>query len=236
MFTHAFVETPELPVSTQEDGTRHYVTPAGQVYESVTTFIGKHWDKAFLVAWKKRLGEAKAEAEGLRARNRGSALHKTIEQYLLNDETYRQTLSTDPQTKVLFVQVKPKLNLINNIRMLEKSIYSDELKLAGTPDCIADYDGVLATIDFKGSTREKQEKWITTYWLQAAIYSVMYNERYGEMPQQSVILIATEEHPLPSVFIEPTYKGLQRLQEFMDNPIKFQADLKKAEKEAKVKK
>lgn len=234
IFNHAFVDAPPLPVQTAEDGVRHYVTPAGNQYDSVTTFISRHWDKGFLDAWKKRIGEAKANSESARARNRGSKLHKSVEQYLLNEDLeLRKTLSAHVLTKTLFIQIKPLLNRINNIRMIEKPIWSDELKLAGTPDTIADFDNELATIDFKGSTRDKQEKWITTYWLQCAIYNTMYNERYGVMPAKSVIIMAVEDNPQPALFIEPAYKGLQRLQEFIDDPVKFQADLAKANKVAK---
>lgn len=225
-FTHSFLSPPEIIAETFEDGSRRYKTPEGNSYESVTTFISRNWDKSFLEKWKKRIGEAKAASESKRATSRGSKLHKVVETYLLNGEV-RSQLNEHVLTKQLFVQIKPELNKINNIKLIEKSLYSDELKLAGTPDCIADYDNVLSTIDFKTSTKEKLEKYITTYWLQCSIYSTMFNERFGEMPNQSVIIMAVEEHPLPSVFIEPTYTGLQRLNEFLDNPNKFQEDLKK---------
>jgi genome maintenance exonuclease 1 len=225
-FTHAFVETPELLVDTAENGVRYYVTPDGNRYESVTTFIGRHWDKAFLNRWRARIGEAKAASESTRTKNRGTKLHKVVEHYLLNqDVELRKTLSEHVLTKTLFIQLKPLLNRISNIRLLERALWSDRLKLAGTPDCIADFDGALSIIDIKGSTRSKQEKWITTYWLQTAIYNTMFAERHGEMPSQSVIIMAVEDDPNPELFIEPAYKGLQRLEEFIEDPVKFQADL-----------
>jgi len=99
------------------------------------------------------------------------------------------------------------------------------MKLAGTPDVIADYNGVFSTVDLKGSGKEKLEEWITTYWLQTAIYSRMYSELFGEMPSQSVIIMAVEDCPAPSVFIESSYKGQQRLDEFLEDPIGFQENL-----------
>jgi PD-(D/E)XK nuclease superfamily len=231
IFDHQFVDAPPLPVETADDGVRHYVTPNGDRLESATTFLSRHWDKGFLEKWKKRIGEAKAASESARARNRGSLLHKSVEHYMMNqDVELKKVLSAHVLTKTLFIQIKPLLNRINNIRLIEKALWSDELKLAGTPDCIAEFDNSLATIDFKGSTKDKQEKWITTYWLQIAIYNTMFNERYGEMPQQSVIIMAVEDNPQPCLFIEPAYKGLQRLQEFIENPVKFQDDLNRANK------
>jgi genome maintenance exonuclease 1 len=235
MFNHCFVTPPVMSVHTAEDGVRHYLTPEGARYESVTTYIGRHWDKSFLVKWKKRIGEAKAASQSRHATDRGSYVHKMTEKYLMNDELgYRKMLNEDLFNKALFLKIKPELEKLNNIRMMEKAIYSDELKLAGTPDIMADYDRIFSTVDLKTSTREKQEEWITTYWIQTAIYSRMYQERFGEMPQQSVIIMAVEETPMPAVFIEPSYKGQQRLQEFMDDPLAFQERLN-AEKEAKKK-
>lgn len=221
-FNHNFVTPPELEKVTLDNGQRHYVSSTGEVFESVTTYIGRHWDKKYLEQWKKRVGESKANAESKRTADRGTRLHKVIESYLMNDAGHRRSLSENVFTKSLFLKVRPYLDKVDNIRLIEKSIYSNEMKLAGTPDCIADYDRVLSTIDMKTSTRDKEEKWITTYWLQTAIYSLMFNELYGEMPQQSVIIMAVEDNPQPRVFIESTYKGQQRLAEFIEDPIKFQ--------------
>ena len=225
MFTHAFVQTPILNRDTAEDGVRHYVDEEGNRYESVTTFISRLWDKDFLEKWRKRMGAAKADSISNAAAERGSKLHDTLEKYLLNDEAYRTNLLHFP-TKALFLKLKPFLNKINNIRVLETSLLSRSMKLAGTPDCIAEYEGLLSTLDFKTSTRDKKEEWITTYWLQAAIYTRMYSELYGEMPAQSVIVMAVEDNPHPLIFIEPSYKGQQRLEEFLEDPEAFQKRLK----------
>jgi genome maintenance exonuclease 1 len=224
--THAFVETPTLEQVTAEDGTRYYALPDGTRFESVTTFIGRQWDKGFLEKWAKRIGETKAASESARTANRGKLMHSAVETYLLNDEVaHRKILSQHVLTKGLFLKVKPELNKLSNIRVLEKPLYSRELKLAGTPDIIADYDGVLSVVDNKTSTRDKLEKWITTYWLQTAIYGRMYQELYGELPAQSVILMAVEDNPRPLIFIESAYKGQQRLEDFLQDPAAFQERL-----------
>jgi len=232
-FTHNFVDTPKVDLVELPEG-RRYLTPNGDLYKSVTTFIGENWDKSFLDKWKKKIGENKAASESLRATDRGSYLHKTCEKYLLNDEIeYKKALNDDILNKLLFLKIKPELNKISNIRCIEKSLYSDELRLAGTPDIIADYDGVFSTIDLKGSGKEKLEEYITTYWIQVAIYSRMYAELFGVMPQQSVIIMAVEDSPAPSVFIESSFKGQLRLNEFIDDPVGFQ---KRLEATKKVKK
>lgn len=240
MFTHNFVKTPIVTVD-ESSGSRRYITPNGDSYQSVTKFISDNWNKDFLEKWRKKIGERKARSESLRATDRGARLHKTTEYYLLNDDMrYRSSLNYDPWDKGLFLKIKPCLNNISNIRCLEKSLYSDTLKLAGTPDIIGDYNNLFSTIDLKTSGKDKLEEWITTYWLQCAIYSRMYAELFGEMPAQSVIIMAVEDNPAPLVFIEPSFKGQMRLQEFIDNPVLFQerleAEKKARKKAAKVKK
>ena len=229
-FIHQFVEVPVVTVKESDEG-RKYLTPNGDLYESVTTFISRNWDKSFLFRWKKRVGETHAASEALRAADRGKILHKLSEYYLLNDiENYKININKSLTDKMFFLKIKPILDKINNIRLIEKSLYSDQLKLAGTPDIIAEFDNVLSTIDLKGSTRDKLEEYITTYWIQAAIYSRMYGELFGAMPEQSVIIMAIEDNPAPTVFIEPTIKGQIRLNEFLSDPVAFQKRLEIAKK------
>jgi genome maintenance exonuclease 1 len=63
-----------------------------------------------------------------------------------------------PNYKVLFNQLKPELDKINNILALETPLWSKTLGLAGRTDCIAEYDGKLSIIDFKASSKEKENQ------------------------------------------------------------------------------
>ena len=84
-----------------------------------------------------------------------------------------------PATKFLLLSAKKNLDRINNIHALERSLYSDYLGLAGRVDCIAEYDGELAVIDFKTSTKIKPEEWIENYFVQETAYACMYFEMTG---------------------------------------------------------
>ena len=51
----------ELPKLVRIDGEkRHYQTPTGEKYPSVTTVISAMSDKSALIAWRKRVGEEEA--------------------------------------------------------------------------------------------------------------------------------------------------------------------------------
>ena len=223
MFIHDFVAVPKMIQQTQDDGVRRYITPKGHAYESVTTFISRNWDKKGLVKWQKRLGVVAAEKERVRTATRGKSLHSGIESYLMNEKV----VFDDPVRKSVFLNIKSALSRINNIRLLEKPLYSDELKLAGTPDAISDFDDDLAVIDFKTSNKIKKRIWIVHHFLQAACYAVMYNEHFKTMPQKAVIIMAVENERQPVVYIEPMRGCILALREFIKDPIQFQKDVLK---------
>jgi genome maintenance exonuclease 1 len=93
----------------------------------------------------------------------------------------------------MFKHLKPFLDKINNIHVLEGALYSDKLKLAGRVDCIAEYENELAIIDFKSSTEPKKREWIENYIAQECAYAMMYYERTGIKVKKLVTLIACED-------------------------------------------
>ena len=93
----------------------------------------------------------------------------------------------------MFQTAKSELDKIDNIHCLETFLYSHYLGLAGRVDCIAEYEGELAVIDFKTSTKLKQENYIEHYFVQETAYAAMFLERSGIEVKKIVTLIATEE-------------------------------------------
>jgi genome maintenance exonuclease 1 len=66
------------------------------------------------------------------------------------------------------------------------------LGIAGTVDCIAEYNGELAIIDFKTSKKPKPKEWIEHYFVQAVAYACMLYEMTGIVTKKLVILMACE--------------------------------------------
>ena len=180
----------DLPKGERVDG--FYQTPDGK-FPSVTTVVG--WKKnQFFAEWRKNNPK-----EAVRTRNRGTKLHSLIETYLLNTPDYSK--DKDPYTMDLFYQFQLNIDKIDNIRALEGFLWSKPLRLAGRVDCIAEYDGILSVIDFKGSTKPKRKEDIENYFLQATAYAVMWQERTGERIDQIVILITCDDGTT-QVFVE----------------------------------
>ena len=115
-----------------------------------------------------------------------------IEKYLNNEEI--DMMSLMPNVKGLFVNMRKELDKMNNIHCLESKLHSHILKLAGTVDCIAEYDGVMSVIDFKTSRRLKRKEDIANYFMQGTAYSVMFEELTNQAfpVQQIVILIGVD--------------------------------------------
>ena len=72
-------------------------------------------------------------------------------------------------------------------------MYSDKYKVAGRVDCIAEYNGKLSIIDFKTSSKERNDAWNENYYIQASAYAEMFEERTGVEINQICILVVTED-------------------------------------------
>lgn len=186
----------DLPVqlhdieSIDKDGQRFYPICEGVEYPSITT-ITSFRKAAFFKEWRQRVGAEVADRKTARATGRGTAFHSIVERYLKNESI--DSADFDPLPFTLFQVAKPTLNRINNIHLLEGALYSDYLGVAGRVDCIAEFDGDLAVIDFKTSDRDKKEQWIENYFVQETAYAIMFYERTGIQPKKIVTIISTEE-------------------------------------------
>lgn len=209
-FTHVDLNLPPLDRITI-DGLRYYLVEGGgepQKFVSVTS-VTSHYNKEKFASWRKRVGEEKANRITKAATDRGTAMHALNEKYLLNS-LGNELEESDPLPRLLFNVIKPALNKIDNIYALESSMYSAYLSIAGTVDCIAEYDGVLSVIDFKTSEQPKPRDWIENYFVQAAAYAFMFKELTGKEPEQLVIIMACENSEL-EVYIEKDVKKYIKL-------------------------
>lgn len=195
-----------------ENGTRLYATPDGRRYPSVTTILSEHGREA-LDAWRTRIGHEEAAKIGARAARRGTKLHSYTEYYLKNDHS--MFTGTDLIGEHFFGEFKPLLEPINNIHCLETRMFSHHLRLAGTVDCIAEYNGELSVIDFKTASKPKRHEWIHNYFMQTAAYAIMYEELTGIPVPNLTILVAVEDEP-PQVFTEKRNRWTRALLEYRD--------------------
>jgi hypothetical protein len=95
----------DLKAVTTEKG-REYQTPSGSSYPSVTTVLSEYNKKA-IFEWRERVGAETANKIARSASNRGTKLHTVCEKYLLNEMTDLKLQTMMPDTKELFLSLKP---------------------------------------------------------------------------------------------------------------------------------
>jgi len=188
-FNHIDIELPKLSRETI-DGVRYYSVPDEEELLKLVsiTSVTSHFNKDIFVKWRKRVGNEEADRITKRATKRGTDMHTLVEHYMKNEELPE----VPPISDFLFKISKANLKRINNIYALEGSLYSKQLGIAGTVDCIAEYDGELAIIDFKTSAKPKPRGWIEHYFVQCMAYGCMLYELTGISVKKLVIIMACE--------------------------------------------
>lgn len=209
MFTHTNQISPIDLDSSIQFGKRWYTTPSGIQYPSVTTILGQK-EKPQLESWRRSLGPKLADKKTKSAAERGIKLHEAVERYLKN-ENPGPTLELS--TKKLLNQMAMHLRKIDNIVAQEIALYSDTLKIAGRVDCIANFDGTIAVIDFKTSSNNKKDEFINDYRLQTTAYALMFEEMYNIPIDNIVILIAVENGMVALKYVDTIDKYIKPLLE-----------------------
>ena len=212
MFTHLL--HPEIPKIKQVniDGVRYYDTPDGTLI-SITSLL-KNFTPQGILDWREAVGEEVANEVMRAAADRGSKVHKIIENCLSNKSENDLVGNYGDLAARMFSQMVPALDKIDRIRALEKGLYSTRFGIAGRVDCIAEYDKELTVIDFKTSTRKRDER-NETHLVQASFYSLAWEERTGEKVNQIVILTTTEDGEL-DVYRDDPSKHVGRLEEMIE--------------------
>jgi hypothetical protein len=188
-FNHVDIELPKLERETI-DGIRYYKVPdLDQLLRLVSiTSVTSHKNRQVFVKWRKKVGDKEADKITQQATSRGTDMHTLVEHHLKNDDLPE----VQPLSQFLFDIAKKDLNRINNIHALEGSLYSKVLGIAGTVDCIGEFDGELAIIDFKTSKKPKPREWIEHYFVQCMAYGCMLYELTGISVKKLVIIMACE--------------------------------------------
>ena len=168
------------PISRKQiNGKRLYETPDGNAVASVTTILDATKDKTHLIAWKKRVGEAKAQEIVTEAAGVGTRMHKYLEDYIDTGEW--PTPGSNPYAQ----QAHSMAQVIKDNVMDDVEVWGSEVALympqmyAGTTDLVGTYKGQPAIMDFKQTNKPKKEEWVVDYFLQLVAYAEAHNEVYG---------------------------------------------------------
>lgn len=214
MFEHFPYQFPQLE-RVDIDGRRHYLTPEGNAYPSVTTVLGDQKSQG-LQDWINEVGEVEASKRKVQGANRGTLVHAIYEDFVNNQ---LDITKYDPITYELFRSSERYLREgMGRVFNLEFRVYSDRLKTAGAGDNFCEWEGIPSVVDYKTSKRRKDEEWIVDYFLQETTYAMMIFERIEVKVPQIVTFLVNETDPEPQIFVKKTedYIGetLKRFREY----------------------
>lgn len=225
MKTFKWVDCPK-PKSLKTEkvfGKRHYKGPNGESFASVTTVVGM-LSKDSIKAWRERIGEEKADEISRKAASLGTSIHNMAERYLRNEKAI---LNESVAVQELFHILRHEIDgRLDNIRVMEETLYSNVMKMAGRVDCIAEYDGKLSIIDFKTSKEIKKREWVEGYFCQAWTYAYMWEEMYGQRIDNVAIVMVASDGEVYSFLEEGLKAKKSRLKTVMECKKQYDRELK----------
>ncbi len=195
------------PKSSREkiDGLRHYsIDGSTSKLPSVTTVIGQtkaKRDADALEAWKKRVGADEAERIRKESANRGTAMHKYLEDLIRGQRSMDLTTTGKDAQRMAEIIVDRGLNRCSDIYGVEATLYYPGL-YAGSCDLIGKIDDKLSIIDFKQTNKPKQREWIGDYFIQMAAYGMAHDAVYNTAIEQGVILMCSKDGYFQEFVIE----------------------------------
>jgi genome maintenance exonuclease 1 len=196
------------------NGKRHYLTPEGNKYPSVTTVLSSMSAEG-IAEWRKRVGDEVANKVSTQASGRGTKVHAIAEEYLKNNEKYLD--GHMPANIDTFNQIKKYLDeWCDEVYGNEIALYSDELKTAGRCDLVGRIHGIRTIGDFKTSKKWKKEEWIQNYFFQCTAYALMLYERQKVWCPQICLMIATDEDGLQPI-LKQTNQYVEQVRDFFDD-------------------
>jgi hypothetical protein len=162
------------------DGKRRYAAPGGPPVASVTTILSGTKDMSHLIAWKKRVGEAKAQEIVTEASGVGTRMHHYLETYVETGEW--PTPGSNPyaqQAHMMATVIKEQAMVhVDEIWGSEVPLYVPGI-YAGTTDVVGQYKGQPSILDFKQTNKPKKLEWVEDYFLQLTAYALAHNEVHG---------------------------------------------------------
>jgi len=172
---------------TDENGIRWYETPEGK-FPSVTTILRetrKKKDQDRLRKWQHKIdqvgGKGSAKTEREKAAERGTLIHKQIEQFLKGE------LFNLPDNEY-FASAIPHLKLLRSRwYKSEHPIYHPD-GYAGTLDLYAEWEEAPCIIDFTTSKRHSRRKWIEEKLIQCTAYGIAHNWLYDTEIKKAVCI------------------------------------------------
>ena len=177
------------------EGKRHYVFDKEKL-PSVTTILDitqPAEKRESLAKWRQREGEANAARIVATSAARGTAMHKILEMYIL-EQGYLDETNVGKQAHNMAIQViQNGLSNVTEYYGTECTLYYPGL-YAGQTDLVGIHKGQDAIIDFKQTNKPKRKEWIGDYCLQLAAYAMAHNMLFNTKITKGVIMMCSQDN------------------------------------------
>ena len=185
------------------EGKRHYVFDKEKL-PSVTTILDQTQTdekRESLAAWRQREGEERAARIMSESAARGTAMHKILEKYVL-EEGYLDETNVGKQAHNMAIQViQNGLSNMTEFYGTECTLYYPGL-YAGQTDLVGVHKNQDAIIDFKQTNKPKRKEWIEDYCLQLAAYAMAHNILFNTKISKGVIMMCSKDNYYQEFVIE----------------------------------
>ena len=177
------------------DGKRHYAIKSEKL-PSVTTILSATESaekREALAKWRQAKGEEIATRIVDESAARGTAMHKILEKYIL-EEGYLDLTNVGRDAHNMAIRViEQGLCNVPEYYGTECTLYYPGL-YAGQTDLVAIHKGKDAIIDFKQTNKPKKREWIEDYCLQLAAYAMAHNFIYRTKIDKGVIMMCSKDN------------------------------------------
>ena len=185
------------------EGKRHYVFDKEKL-PSVTTILDitqSAEKRESLKAWREKMGEDNAARIVDESAARGTAMHKILEKYIL-DEGYLDETSVGKQAHNMATQViQSGLSNVTEFYGTECTLYYPGL-YAGQTDLVGIHKGQDAIIDFKQTNKPKRREWIDDYFMQLSAYAMAHNILFNTQITKGVVMMCSKDNYYQEFIVE----------------------------------
>jgi ATP-dependent exoDNAse (exonuclease V) beta subunit len=188
----------DYPSSTRQtlDGKRVY-NINGEDLPSVTTILQAtetEEKKKILEQWKQRVGAENADRIRDQAANRGSVLHRIVENYITDTKHLDLTDLGQEAHKMADILIQSAIDeRLSEVWGVEPYLAYQGL-FAGQTDLIGIHDGKITVCDHKNSNKPKKKEWLhDSYRIQLAAYALAFEDMFGEHIPRGVNFIITKD-------------------------------------------
>lgn len=181
----------------KQNGRQYYVDEQGYRLPSVSAILNatrSQEQREALARWQQRVGVEEAARITTTASRRGTGTHKQVQRYLQGE-----IITCPDNVRPYWESIKSVLQEVDDVRLVEGTVFHYDLGYAGKVDCVASYQGTPCLCEWKTADHPKHSlEHLNDYPLQLVAYWGAVNHSYRDYDvhlEHGMLAIAIPEMP-----------------------------------------